>query len=191
MYRALAFEVLRQGVDPDDQKTVAELFSGLDMRLELRSDGRLEVLLDEEPLGERIRAPEVSEASSQVSVHPEVRRKMVSLQRALAKQTGAVLEGRDIGTKVFPETPYKFFLEAPMEVRVERRFNQLRKAGQTSSSREEVREEVTRRDLRDTTRADSPLTLDATYEQVETGDLDVDEVVEEIVRRIGEISEQH
>jgi cytidylate kinase len=191
MYRALAFEVLRQGVDPDDQKTVAELFSGLDMRLELRSDGRLEVLLDEEPLGERIRAPEVSEASSQVSVHPEVRRKMVSLQRALAKQTGAVLEGRDIGTKVFPETPYKFFLEAPMEVRVERRFNQLQKAGQTSSSREEVREEVTRRDLRDTTRADSPLTLDATYEQVETGDLDVDEVVEEIVRRIGEISEQH
>ncbi|TNF73193.1 MAG: hypothetical protein EP299_08580, partial [Acidobacteria bacterium] len=144
-----------------------------------------------EALGERIRAPEVSEASSQVSVHPEVRRKMVSLQRALAKETGAVLEGRDIGTKVFPETPFKFFLEAPTDVRVERRFNQLRKAGWPASSREEVREEVTRRDFRDTTRADSPLTLDATYEPVETGDLDVDGVVEEIVRRIGEISKQH
>lgn len=191
MYRALAFEVLRQGVDPNDQGAVAEVFTGLDMRLELRDDGRLEVLLNGEALGERIRAPEVSEASSQVSVHPEVRGKMVSLQRALAKETGAVLEGRDIGTKVFPETPFKFFLEAPTDVRVERRFNQLRKAGQTASSREEVREEVARRDFRDTTRADSPLTLDATYEQVETGDLDVDGVVEEIVRRIGEISKQH
>jgi cytidylate kinase len=113
---------------------------------------------------------------------------MVTLQRALAQETGAVLEGRDIGTKVFPETPFKFFLEAPMEVRVERRFNQLRESGQTSISIEEVRDEVSRRDFRDTTRADSPLTLDATYEQVETGDVNVDEVVEEIVRRIGEIS---
>ncbi|TNF72313.1 MAG: cytidylate kinase, partial [Acidobacteria bacterium] len=66
MYRALAFEVLRQGVDPNDQGAVAEVFTGLDMRLELRDDGRLEVLLNGEALGERIRAPEVSEASSQV-----------------------------------------------------------------------------------------------------------------------------
>lgn len=188
MYRALGLEVLRQGVDPDDQKAVAEVFTGLDLRLEPRGDGRLEVLLDGEPLGDRIRETDVSEASSQVSTHPEVRRKMVTLQRALAQETGAVLEGRDIGTKVFPETPFKFFLEAPMEVRVERRFNQLRESGQTSISIEEVRDEVSRRDFRDTTRADSPLTLDATYEQVETGDVNVDEVVEEIVRRIGEIS---
>ncbi len=191
MYRVLAFEVLRQGVDPDDPKAVTEVFAGLDLRLEPHQDGRLEVLLNGEPLGDRIREPEVSEASSQVSVHPEVRRKMVTLQRALAQETGAVLEGRDIGTKVFPETPFKFFLEAPMDVRVERRFNQLQRAGQNSGSREEVLEEVTRRDLRDTTRADSPLTMDATYHHIETGDLDVDEVVEEIVRRIGEISQQH
>lgn len=190
MYRALAFEVLRQDVDPDDAEAVSEVFAGLDLRLEPRLDGRLEVLLNGEPLGDRIRAPEVSEASSQVSVHPEVRRKMVILQRALAEETGAVLEGRDIGTKVFPKTPFKFFLEAPMEVRVERRFHQLQKGGQKSGSREEVLEEVTRRDLRDTTRADSPLTLDSTYHKVETGDLDVDQVVEEIVRLIGEISEQ-
>ncbi|MEE9562746.1 MAG: (d)CMP kinase [Thermoanaerobaculia bacterium] len=191
MYRALGLEVLRQGVDPDDQKAVAEVFAGLDMSLEPSGDGRLEVLLNGEPLGDRIRETDVSEASSQVSAHPEVRRKMVTLQRSLAQETGAVLEGRDIGTKVFPETPFKFFLEAPMEVRVERRFNQLRESGQTSISIEEVRDEVGRRDFRDTTRADSPLTLDATYEQVETGDVNVDEVVEEIVRRIGEISKYH
>ena len=191
MYRALGLEVLRQGVDPDDQKAVAEVFTGLDMSLEPRGDGRLEVLLNGEPLGDRIRETDVSEASSQVSAHPEVRRKMVTLQRSLAQETGAVLEGRDTGTKVFPETPFKFFLEAPMEVRVERRFNQLRESGQTSISIEEVRDEVGRRDFRDTTRADSPLTLDATYEQVETGDVNVDEVVEEIVRRIGEISKYH
>jgi cytidylate kinase len=188
MYRALGLEVLRQGVDPNDQKDVAEVFAGLDLRLEPRGDGRLEVLLNGEPLGDRIRETDVSEASSQVSAHPEVRRKMVTLQRSLAQETGAVLEGRDIGTKVFPETPFKFFLEAPMEVRVERRFNQLRESGQTSISIEEVRDEVGRRDFRDTTRADSPLTLDATYAQVETGDVNVDEVVEEIVRLIGEIS---
>jgi len=191
MYRVLAFEVLRQGVDPDDQQGVAEVFSDLDLRLEPRGDGRLEALLNGEPLGDRIREPEVSEASSQVSVHPEVRRKMVILQRALAQETGAVLEGRDIGTKVFPETPFKFFLEAPMEVRIERRFNQLRESGRSSISIDEVGEEVSRRDYRDTTRADSPLTVDATYEQVDTGDLGVDEVVEKIVRRIGEISKQH
>ncbi|MGB5879236.1 MAG: (d)CMP kinase, partial [Thermoanaerobaculia bacterium] len=182
MYRALGLEVLRQGVDPNDQEAVVEVFTGLDLRLEPRSDGRLEVLLNGESLGDRIREPGVSEASSQVSTHPEVRRKMVTLQRSLAQETGAVLEGRDIGTKVFPETPFKFFLEAPMEVRIERRFNQLQESGQTSISIEEVGDEVNRRDLRDTTRADSPLTLDATYEQVETGDVSVDDVVEEIVR---------
>ena len=188
MYRALALDVLRQGIDPNDEKAVAEVFARLDLSLEPRDDGRLEVLLNGEPLGDRIREADVSEASSQVSTHPEVRRKMVTLQRALAQETGAVLEGRDIGTKVFPDTPFKFFLEAPTDVRVERRFNQLRESGQTSISPEQVKEEVTRRDFRDTTRADSPLTFDSTYQQVETGELSADEVVEEIVRRIGEIS---
>lgn len=188
MYRALGLEVLRTGIDPDDREAVADLASALDMRLEPRGDGRLEVLLNGEPLGEQSREEGVSQVTSRVSTYPEVRRKMVALQRALTRESGAVLEGRDIGTRVFPETPFKFFLEAPLEVRVERRFKQLRESGQNALSTERVREEVTERDLRDTTRADSPLTLDSTYEQIDTGNLSADEVVEEIARRIDEIS---
>ena len=186
MYRALGLKVVMKEVDPDDREAVARLAAELDLELQARDDGRVEVLLDGELLGERVRAAEVSEVTSRVSAYPEVRRRMVGLQRALAGEQGAVLEGRDIGTKVFPATPHKFFLTAPVELRVARRLQQLQESGQTELTIEDVQKQVAQRDYRDTNRADSPLVQDATYTEVDTGGLTIDEVVEEIAHRIGE-----
>jgi cytidylate kinase len=112
---------------------------------------------------------------------------MVARQRDCAGRRGAVMEGRDIGTKVFPETPYKFFLDAPLEVRSERRLRQLRDAGESGPDPGAILAEVAARDRRDAGRADSPLTMDSTYELVDTGGLTVEEVVETIVARIERI----
>ena len=99
------------------------------MRLGRRDDGSFEVLLDGEPVESRIRTPEVGEAASAIAAYPEVRQRMVRLQREAAEHFGAVLEGRDIGTRVFPDTPHKFFLDARSDVRFKRRFDELTAAG--------------------------------------------------------------
>ena len=91
------------------------------------------------------------------------------------------MEGRDIGTQVFPETPFKYFLTAPLETRVERRIQQLRESDATDLSREAIEAEVADRDARDTQRADSPLTFDDTYQVLDTGRMSVEEAVERIV----------
>jgi cytidylate kinase len=108
---------------------------------------------------------------------------MVRLQREAASQFGGVLEGRDIGTRVFPETPYKFFLDAHSHIRHRRRFEELSTAGRPVTY-DEIVEEISRRDLRDSTRTDSPLTRDDSYIFIDSSDLSVDEVVE---RMVGEI----
>jgi cytidylate kinase len=109
---------------------------------------------------------------------------MVRLQREAAGQFGAVLEGRDIGTRVFPDTPYKFFLDARSDVRHQRRFEELAAAGRPVPY-DQVVEEISRRDLRDSTRTDSPLTRDGSYTFIDSSDLSIDEVVERMAREIG------
>jgi cytidylate kinase len=109
---------------------------------------------------------------------------MVDHQRSFAEATGAVVEGRDIGTKVFPHTPHKFFLQAPLETRVRRRFKQLQESGQSNLSAEELMREVGQRDERDSTRAESPLTLDSSYRVVDTGSRSIGEVVQVILEEI-------
>lgn len=183
MYRAMALKVLAAGVDPADRAGVAALAEATDVALAPRPDGSFEVLLDGAPVGDRIRTPQVSEAASAVSAYPEVRRRLVALQRATALRHGGVLEGRDIGTRVVPETPYKFFLDARPEVRFLRRHRELLGAGRQVSY-EEVIDEITTRDRRDTTRADSPLTQDASYTLIDASDLPVADVVETMARAI-------
>jgi cytidylate kinase len=183
MYRALALRVLEREVDPQDREAVVALAGDADVRLGRRQDGSFEVLLDGEPVESRIRTPEVGEATSAISAYPEVRQRMVRLQRAAAGQFGAVLEGRDIGTRVFPDTPHKFFLDACPEVRFERRFEELTAAGR-AVTREQVIDEITRRDRRDSTRADSPLTCDDSYTLIDSSGLTIDEVVERMARQV-------
>ena len=185
MYRAIALRVLASGADPADRDAVEAIAARTDVTLRARPDGSFEVLLDGSPVEPLIRTPEVGEATSMIAAYPEVRRRLVELQRDTAARRGGVLEGRDIGTRVFPETPYKFFLDARSEVRVRRRQDELAAAGREVTM-EQVRDEITRRDRRDTSRADSPLTRDPSYTYIDASDLGVDEVVERMAQAIAE-----
>lgn len=185
MYRAIGLKVLENGVDPADRPSVEAVAATADVRLAHRDDGSFEVLLDGQPVERRIRTPEVSEATSAISVYPEVRRRLVVLQQEAARHFGGVLEGRDIGTHVFPDTPFKFFLDARPEVRTRRRFDELVAAGRVVRY-DDVVEEVTRRDLRDSTRADSPLTRLPTHIFIDASEMTVDQVVEAMAREIAE-----
>jgi CMP/dCMP kinase len=184
MYRAIALRVLASGADPADRDAVEAIAAKTDVALRARPDGSFEVLLDGSPVEPLIRTPEVGEATSMIAAYPEVRRRLVELQRDTAARRGGVLEGRDIGTRVFPETPYKFFLDARSEVRVRRRHDEL--AAGREVTVEQVRDEITRRDRRDTSRADSPLTRDPSYTYIDASDLGVDEVVERMAQAIAE-----
>jgi cytidylate kinase len=183
MYRALGWKVLEAGVDPEDREAVERLAADLDLAVEFLPDGEVSILLDELPVAERIREPRVSEVTSRVSIYPGVRERMVRLQRGFGNRRGAVLEGRDIGTKVFPDTPHKFFLDARSEVRVARRLGQLAERGRALSEAE-VAAEITARDERDSRRETSPLTCDATYTALDTSDVSSEEIVERIVGSI-------
>jgi len=183
MYRAVALAVLDRGADPDDAGAVREIAERADVGLHGREDGDFEVLLDGEPVEPRIRAPRVGEAASKVSTLPEVRQRMVTLQRACAARFGGVLEGRDIGTRVFPDTPHKFFVTARAEVRHRRRWDELREQGREVEL-EAVAREIRERDERDSTRADSPLTRDDSYVEIDTSDLGIDDVVDRMARAV-------
>ncbi|HEX6900847.1 MAG TPA: (d)CMP kinase [Thermoanaerobaculia bacterium] len=184
MYRAIGLKVLENEVDPRDREAVVAIAGEADVRLGRRDDGSFEVLLDGEPVEARIRTSEVGEATSTISAYPEVRQRMVRLQREAAGDYGAVLEGRDIGTRVFPDTPYKFFLDARNDIRFQRRFDELSTAGHAVTY-DQIVDELSRRDLRDSTRTDSPLTCDDSYTLIDSSELTIDEVVERMAEKIG------
>ena len=182
MYRAMGLEVVESTVDPNDRQGVLDLLEGTSVDVRPGPEG-LQVLLDGEPVGDRIRTPEVSETTSLISTYPEVRRRMVHLQRQVAERQGAVVEGRDIGTVVFPNTPHKFFLRADVAIRAERRRLELAARGREKSL-EEVQRELARRDERDRSREDSPLLDDGTYHRVDTSDKAPETVVDEMLAAI-------
>ncbi|HEX7251959.1 MAG TPA: (d)CMP kinase [Thermoanaerobaculia bacterium] len=184
MYRAVGFAAREAGVtlpitDPD---SVVALADGLAIELVPQRSGT-RVLSNGRDVSEAIRAPEISLYASAVSAIPGVRRRMVAKQRRMARDRGGVMEGRDIGTRVFPDTPLKFFLTAPDSVRAERRFRELAVRG-TPQPYEEVLADMKKRDRADETRADSPLRFDETYVRVETGGMSPAEVVAELERRV-------
>jgi cytidylate kinase len=182
MYRALGLRVLEGGVDPDDEDAVADLLERTDLQLEL-VDSSAQVLLDGEPVEGRIRSSDVGVVTSKIAAHPRVRRFLVALQRRMGRAHGGVLEGRDIGTVVFPETPFKFFLDASPEIRTRRRHRQLMEQGR-EVRRDAVQEELAERDRLDRQRRDSPLRHDDSYIVLDTDELDEDSVVAAIVDRV-------
>ena len=184
MYRAIGLAAKRRGIDTHDAEPLEKLAEA--SQIDFVPGQRPHVLLDGEDITTLIRTPEISMAASDVSSVPAVRRVLVRLQQELGRRQGGVLEGRDIGTKVFPETPYKFFLTATPRVRAERRFRELQVKG-TTASFESVLQATTARDEQDSTRADSPLTYDETYTVIDTSALTIPQVVERIVRRVRSI----
>jgi len=144
-------------------------------RIELRpeADGN-RVLLDGREVSQRIREPDVTEAASKLSVHPRVREWMVARQREMGKQGGIIMEGRDIGTKVFPDAEVKIFLDAAPEVRGDRRFRQKPEG---SSPPEAVIAELRERDRRDRTRAASPLVPAPDAMIIDSTEMTIEEVM--------------
>lgn len=190
MYRALGLEVVERGVPSADRSAVEALAAGLELDLRRTDDGAFEILVRGEPVGIRIYGLEVTEVTSQVSAYPGVRHRMRELQRACAGAHGGVLEGRDIGTRVVPETPFKFFLTAEPAIRAQRRWLQLSEAGAEGLDVAEIEREVRARDERDSNRDDSPLRYDETYRVIDTGELSVAEVIDEIVAEVEARSER-
>lgn len=181
MYRALAWKALQRGVFLDDAASLARLLA--DTRIELRDGGR-GVLMDGEDVTEALRTREVSAAASHVSVHPPVRREMVARQQQLGSQGGVVLDGRDIGSAVFPDAEVKFYVDADPRARAQRRFAELSSKGPCPSVAE-IEREMLERDRKDSTRADSPLTRTADAVLLETTGLAPEQVVDrmlEVVR---------
>jgi len=170
MYRSVALAALRAGADPDDAAAVTEL-SG---RLEVTLDGPF-VLLADEDVSAAIRTPEVTSASSRVSVHPGVREAMVDRQRELIAAGRYVAEGRDIGTVVSPDSPLKIYLSANDAERARRR------AAQTGAPVEAVLSAQSERDRRDSEREHGALRAADDAVEIDTSELRIDEVVERVV----------
>ena len=183
MYRAIGLAAVRRGVDLHDGLALEQLASSTAIAFVPGDPPR--VLLEGEDVTHLIRTAEISMAASHVSAAPGVRRVLVRLQQELGHRNGGVLEGRDIGTKVFPETPHKFFLTARPEVRARRRYDELIAKGQPADFANVLAESV-RRDEQDSTRADSPLSFDESYTVVDTSDLTIAEVVDRIVNAVRE-----
>src|SRR5579862_619144 len=163
MYRAFAVKALREGVDPSDAEALRRLAGVTGIALEPTSAGN-RVLLDGADVTAIIRDPEVTQAASKVSVHPEIRAWMVDLQREMGRAGGVVMEGRDIGTVVFPDADIKFFLDASPEARSQRRYEQASSPATDENaataeglSQQAIARELRERDDRDRNRAQSPL----------------------------------
>jgi cytidylate kinase len=184
MYRAVGLAAQEAGIllPIEDPEPVAKLAEGLSIEL-TTAPGGTRVWLEGRDVSEAIRRPEISLYASAVSAIPGVRRSLVTRQQRLGRTAGGVMEGRDIGTRVFPETPHKFFLTASPEVRAERRTRELAERG-TPRPFEEVFAEIVARDRADSTRAESPLTLDPSYTLVDSTGRDVASVVAEIEGRV-------
>lgn len=179
MYRAVGLYMLKNGVPLNDPAAIAAHCPGVDVRVGYGRDGRQCVYLGEEDVSEAIRAAEVSLAASSVSTVPEVRERMVALQRRIASGHSVVMDGRDIGTKVLPDATLKVFLTASAEVRARRRFHELAQKGMPEPY-EKVLEELVRRDDVDTHRAASPLRMAEDAVEVDCSQMTLDEVVEAV-----------
>ena len=184
MYRTVGLLAARKGVDNRDDGALAKLLQGADIRV-TRIDGKQHMLLDGEDVEDLIRTPEMSMAASNVSACASVRRAMVAMQQNIARDCDVVMDGRDIGTRVLPDAEYKFFLTASPEVRAKRRFDELQARGENVEY-DQVLSDVRQRDLQDTTRKESPLTLAPDATEVETDDLSIDEVVQVLLSLMGQ-----
>lgn len=179
-YRAAALKVLEAGVSPEDEPGVTTVIAGADIRF--TTDGpRSQVLLDGRDVSAEIRTPEVTLWAAKVSRLPKVRRKLVALQRSLARGRGVVMEGRDIGTVVFPRAHLKIFLKADPEERAHRRLKQEEQKGREATL-EQTAYEIGRRDQLDAERKISPLVAAPDALEIDSTHLRAEQVVEQILK---------
>lgn len=186
MYRAMALYAMRCGVPVQDEAAVERVLRDADIRVRYTEDGQ-RVLLAGEDVTDGLRTPELSMAASDVSTHRAVRVKLTELQREVARENDVVMDGRDIGTNVLPDTPYKFYLTASVEERARRRLLELAARGAAAGTLADVAREIEQRDYNDSHRAYMPLRQaeDALY--IDSTGMTVEEVTETILRRVREV----
>lgn len=183
MYRAVAWRALTSGVPLDDAERLGELAAA--SHIELSGDPLApRVAIDGTDITAEIRTPQVSQAASIISAVPAVRRALVARQQEMGRAGNVVMEGRDIGTAVFPNADIKFYLDASVEERSRRRYAEDRLRGNATKSFEETMAEVLERDRRDSTRADSPLTVAADAIHIDSSHLSAEQVVEQMLQRV-------
>lgn len=182
MYRAAALAAKKSNANPEDETAVFSAVEKSNLSVEYSSAEMKIFILGEEVSGE-LRTDEVTELTSMISKFPSVRELMVKLQRELVKNGNFVVEGRDIGTVVFPNAQLKFFLTASAEVRARRRYNEMG-PDQNTRTIEEVENEMKKRDLRDSTRALSPLKKAEDAVELDTTEMTIEEQVKHLTRVI-------
>ena len=179
MYRAVTLGIIEHGIDLDDHERICKFLE----ELEINFDSLNDIWANGHNVTGKIRTTEVSSNVSAVSAISQVREKMVAIQRAIAEGSDCVLEGRDIGTVVFPNADYKFFLVADLEIRAKRRLVELEKIGEISSL-SELKSDIQNRDRLDSSRNISPLVQAEDAITIDTGTLTIDEQIEKIVEII-------
>ncbi len=189
MYRCVALAALRQGIDAGNHAALRQLCNEIVIEF-ARNNGDESVLLNGENVSFAIRSPEISLLTAAVAACPDVRQAMVARQRELGADGGVVLEGRDIGTVVFPDADVKFFLKASAEVRGQRRFLELQAKGVAVELARTVAE-VEARDAADTNRTTSPLRQAEDAVVIDTTELDISQVLERMFAVIANCCRSH
>jgi len=182
LYRAVAWSVLHHGVDPAESEAVESLLPETSVQM-LFQNGSVKVLVNGKNVTDELRTPAVSAAASIVSAIPAVRAWLLPVQRQIGSAGAVVAEGRDIGTKVFPQAGVKFFLEADADVRTHRRHRELVAAGHTGAL-EQTNADLIGRDTRDRTRAIAPLVAAEDALHIDTSTLTVEAVVDRMMAAI-------
>ncbi|MBW1741890.1 MAG: (d)CMP kinase [Deltaproteobacteria bacterium] len=182
LYRAVALAAITKGCAPDDDRGLAEICTHLELRFENSTKGP-RLYSNGDDITERIRTSEITTLASAVSARHVVREYLLEVQREMGIGGGAVFEGRDMGTVVFPDADVKFYLDANLDTRALRRFNELA-AGESSIDLSKVREAMKKRDENDSSRALAPLKPAADAIRIDSEPLSVDEVVEVMLREI-------
>ncbi len=180
MYRAIAWKALREGTAIEDTERIGRLAEASRIELSGTVDA-MQVMIDGVNITGEIRTPEISQAASKVSAIPAVRRALVARQQEIGRVGDVVMEGRDIGTVVFPDAEAKFYLDASSEARAQRRFAEDQAKGVAVKSLDVMQREIESRDHRDKTREDSPLALADDAIHIDSSEADADEVIEKIL----------
>lgn len=183
MYRALTLKAIEENIDAKDTNSLVQCAANSNIDLKVNKDGALKILLDQKDVTTQIRELRITKLVSDISKVKGVREIMVSLQRRLGKEKDSVLDGRDIGTVVFPDADRKFYIDAKFEERVRRRYKELGASG-LKITMDSVASDLSNRDKIDSTREHSPLKKadDAIY--VDTTDMTIEEVVEKMLEEI-------
>lgn len=183
MYRAIALLAHRNLVNLNDEKELTELTLGVHLSLKTNSDYNLKVFLGEEDVTEKIRTSEMSRLSSDIATKKSIRNFLKAMQRRIGRKGEIVAEGRDMGTYVFPNADFKFYIDASLDERAKRRWLQLKESG-VKANVEDVKEEIEIRDRQDRERQESPLHPASDAVIIDTTNHTADEVVEKIIKAI-------